>query len=75
VKVSGGGKLSSNYAQRLDAGIASKDTISVTIASTFKDPQTGETKSVDRDAGGGVTVGRPNGGDQSVTISGQELRD
>jgi RHS repeat-associated protein len=64
---------STYYSKKLDAAIGAKDNISVDIASKFVDPQSGATKSVDKDAGGGVTIGAPSGGNQAVTISGRPL--
>jgi RHS repeat-associated protein len=66
-------KKSDYYSTKLDAAIANPDNISVSKSSTYVDPTTGKTMSVDRDAGGGVTIGAPNGGNQSVTISGNPL--
>ena len=60
------------YSNMLDRGIASKAVVKIDVASKYVDPQTGQKMSVDKSAGGGVTIGRP-GGDQSVTISGRSL--
>jgi hypothetical protein len=64
---------STYYSGKLDAAIANKNTISVDIASKFVDPQTSATKSVDKDAGGGVTIGARSGGNQTVIVSGRPL--
>jgi hypothetical protein len=64
---------STYYSKKLDAAIAAKDNISIDIASKFVDPQSGTIESVDKDAGGGVTIGASNGGNQAVTISGRPL--
>jgi RHS repeat-associated protein len=62
---------SSYFSRRLDAVIASKSVVSVDIGSTYVDPSTGQTQSVDKDSGGGVTIGSPFGGNQRVIISGR----
>lgn len=70
-------KLSSTYSADLKAAISAKETISISIRSTYQDPKTGERMSVDR-KGGGITIGSSNGGDQKVVISGSSythLRD
>lgn len=66
----GEGSRSSTYASALKQAIDSKRVITISIGSYYKDPATGERKSVDKDAGGGVTIGSRSGGDQKVTISG-----
>lgn len=69
----GGGEdasKSSTYSGALRQAIESKSVITVSIGASYKDPATGARKSVDKDAGGGVTIGARNGGDQKVTISG-----
>jgi hypothetical protein len=73
MKVSSSGKASSYYAGKLDAAIANKSTISLDVASTVTHPQTGQALSVDKDLGGGATIGSQNGGNQAVTISGNPL--
>ena len=61
---------SSTYTNALRQAIESKSVITVSIKASYKDPATGARKSVDKDAGGGVTIGARSGGDQKVTISG-----
>jgi RHS repeat-associated protein len=63
-------KFSSTYTSELKSAISSKSVISVSIGKTFTDPTNGSTKSVDADAGGGVTIGARSGGNQTVVISG-----
>jgi hypothetical protein len=63
---------SSYYSSKLDGLIASNRTTFVDIRSTVLDPDTGKLESVDGKFGGGVTVGSPYGGDQSIAVSGRE---
>ena len=68
-------KFSSTYSADLKGAINAKETISVSISSTYKDSTTGKMESVDKVMGGGVTTGSQHGGDQKVVISGNSHND
>jgi hypothetical protein len=64
---------STYYSSKLDQAIASTEKITVDIAG--KITYQGEKLDVQSVAGGGATIGRLDGGDQAVTISGQQNKE